>query len=66
MKIDTDSIGFVLGLQTLVGITTAYWVIGGIMALGVLVWLGDVAPRVLVAPVALAITWAIFGPMVLK
>lgn len=29
MKIDADSIGFVLGLQTLVGITTAYWVVGG-------------------------------------
>ena len=28
MKIDADSIGFVLGLQTLVGITTAYWAIG--------------------------------------
>ena len=66
MKIDADSIGFVLGLQTLVGITTAYWVIGGVMALGVLMWLGDVAPRVLVAPVAMAITWALLGPMVLK
>ena len=66
MKIDPDSIGFVLGLQTLVGITTAYWAIGGLMALATLVWLGDVAPRVLAAPVALAITWALFGPMVLK
>ena len=66
MKIDADSIGFVLGLQTLVGITTAHWVIGGIMALGALMWLGEVAPRVLVAPVTLAITWALFGSMVLK
>ena len=66
MKIDADSIGFVLGLQTLVGITTAHWVIGGIIALGALMRLGDVAPRVLVAPVALAIIWALFGPMVLK